>query len=418
MLKAGATTAMLALFLAGCAQSGGNHFSLSDYRSGALASSHHVSPYEGLSRTLVTIERGDTLLKVIERAGGASSFFYSMTRSQQARMSQMHPGDIYEVMVNKEGQVVRLARQMQNGKWLAAEGAGGNIIMSEQDMVSQYREHLISGTLGFDLRRDLVQMGLPETVILEALEVMSAQVDIRETYHPGDTVRVIYRQPMLDGEKAGSPHVKSIQYVNQGDSYFAFRHQTRNGVVGYYDERGRGLGSEWMKKPIQSYTRISSEFNPRRRHPVTGRVRPHNGVDFAAPPGTPIYAASDGIVSVAGRNGGFGIYVAIEHPGKIETRYAHMSRLGSIRAGDRVTKGDVIGYVGTTGLSTGPHLHYEMWVNGVARDPLREGFDMAQNQSLDGSELRRFIASRDRMRPLMERGREYVAIHNAGSSRG
>lgn len=407
MFKAGASTAILSLFLTGCAQSGTSHFSLSDYRP-AFTKFAHESSEEGTSvRSLVSIKRGDTLLGIIDDLGGDSEFYYAMNQNQQSRLSRITPGDMLEIIVD-QGKVLRLSKKLPSGKWLSATRIDDAVFMIEQNMISEYRESMVAGRIGFDLRGDLLRIGLPHELTDTVLDIMLPRVDIRDTYRPGDSIRVIYQQAMLDGKEAGAPQVKSIQYIAQGNSHYAFRHQADSGLESYYDEQGKSLGSSWLREPIKSYTRISSHFNPNRRHPVTGRYRPHNGVDFSAPTGTEIYAASDGVVDVAGRNGGLGIYVAIQHANAIETRYAHMSRLGTARAGDRVKKGDLIGYVGSTGISTGPHLHYEMWVNGVARDPMKDGYQLAQSGTLKGGELERFQVIRDRVMALMESGKTYV----------
>lgn len=413
MLKVGATGALLALVLSGCAHTGAIQGDREGQRSFGASGTHVETKNMGMDRHLITIQKGDSLLKVIGRAHGNDAFYYAMTLYQQREMSEMYPGDIYEVMVDSRGQVARIAKKLPSGKWLAAEKLGLDIIMSEQDMVSQYSEHLVSGDLKYDLKGDLARQGIPSEVINQSLEIMGHKVDVRKTYQPGDTFTVIYRQPMLDGQKVGDPYVTSVKYKNEGKSFFAYRHKTRNGHVGYYDERGKALASSWLKEPIESYSRISSHFNPKRRHPISGKIRPHNGVDFAAPSGTPIYAASDGVINHAGRKGGHGIYVGIDHMGDIKTGYSHMSRLGKgVRSGMPVKKGDLIGYVGTTGYSTGAHLHYEMWVRGVAKDPLTQTKNIAG--SLQGSELSRFIASRDAVTPLMLRGMNYVAVHDVG----
>lgn len=159
----------------------------------------------------------------------------------------------------------------------------------------------------------------------------------------------------------------ALQGVNEGP-YFIVRHISQ-GEAGYYDGEGFPLAPTWISRPLDGEYRLTSEFNPERRHPVTGRVRPHNGIDFAARPGTPVLAATDGVVVHAARKGSWGRLVVLRHGNGVETRYAHLKRISNLLPGDRVAAGQVIGSVGSSGLSTGPHLHFEVYQRGIPQDP-------------------------------------------------
>jgi len=164
--------------------------------------------------------------------------------------------------------------------------------------------------------------------------------------------------------------VLAAEVTNRGKMHRAVWFESADGTVkGYYSPEGKGMRKAFLRVPID-FARVSSGFNPHRRHPITGKVRAHRGIDFAAPTGTPIYAAGDGRIEFAGRKGGYGNAVVINHGKGITTLYGHMSRFGkSARGGRQVRQGELIGYVGSTGASTGPHLHYEYRVKGVHKNP-------------------------------------------------
>ena len=163
--------------------------------------------------------------------------------------------------------------------------------------------------------------------------------------------------------------ILAVEFVNGGDAYRAVRFTAPDGTAAYYTPQGHSLRKAFIRAPV-TFTRISSRFNPSRRHPVLNRLRAHKGVDYAAPTGTPVHAAGDGKVRFVGRKGGYGNIVEIDHSGGVTTVYGHLSKFArGLSRGDRVRQSDVIAYVGMTGLATGPHLHYEYLVRGVHKDP-------------------------------------------------
>ena len=184
--------------------------------------------------------------------------------------------------------------------------------------------------------------------------------------------------------------IMATQFVNQGRVYTAIRYVDEEGEVGYYSPEGESMRKAFLRNPLDVF-RISSNFNPNRRHPILNTIRAHKGTDYAAPTGTPIRATGDGRVTHAGRLGSFGNLVVVKHAGGFETKYAHLSRYArGISKGDRVRQGDVIGYVGATGGATGPHLHYEFLVNGVHQNPRTILDRLPKAESIDPTEMDRF----------------------------
>jgi murein DD-endopeptidase MepM/ murein hydrolase activator NlpD len=203
-----------------------------------------------------------------------------------------------------------------------------------------------------------------------ANEIFGWDIDFANDIREGDEFSVLYQRKFQDGAYVSDGRVLSAEFVNQGKTHRAVWFESADGSVkGYYTPEGKGMRKAFLRAPLD-FLRVSSKFNPNRRHPISGKVRAHKGIDYAAPTGTPIFAAGDGRIEFAGRKGGYGNAVIIDHGRGITTLYGHMSRFGkSARGGRQVRQGELIGYVGSTGASTGPHLHYEYRVQGVHKNP-------------------------------------------------
>ncbi|MCR5506466.1 MAG: M23 family metallopeptidase [bacterium] len=250
---------------------------------------------------------------------------------------------------------------------------------------------------GASLTQVAVQQGIPYNVIDKFYEIFSFDVDFERDIYPGDKFQIMYEQLYSDnGEYLGSGNVIFASlYLNSRRSEFRlFRYENQKGTVGYYDENGKGASKTLKKTPING-ARISSKYG-NRKHPVLGYSKAHKGVDFAAPTGTPIPAAGSGKVVFRGWINGYGNYIKIRHNGTYSTAYAHMSRFKSdVKTGTQVKQGQIIGYVGSTGLSTGPHLHYEIIKDGIQVNPLSVKLPSIQN--LSGNEIAKFTSVRDKI---------------------
>ncbi len=205
-----------------------------------------------------------------------------------------------------------------------------------------------------------------------ATQMFGWDIDFALDIRQGDEFNVVYEQKYQDGEYVSDGKVLAADFVNQGKTHRAVWFESGDGEVkGYFTPDGKGLRKAFLRAPLD-FTRISSAFNSRRLHPILGIVRAHKGTDYAAPTGTPIWSAGEGRIAFAGRKGGYGNVMIIDHGKGISTVYGHMSRFGkSMRVGRHVQQGETIGYVGMTGLATGPHLHYEYLVNGTQRNPAK-----------------------------------------------
>jgi murein DD-endopeptidase MepM/ murein hydrolase activator NlpD len=232
------------------------------------------------------------------------------------------------------------------------------------------RRELIAGTIRSSLFQTLNEMNESDELALEMAETFSYDIDFNTELQPGDHFKVAVEKQLRYGEFVKYGKVLAAEFSNKGKVYSAFRFTDSDGRSEFYDVRGRALKRDLLKSPLK-FSRISSKFSRRRFHPVLGVFRPHLGVDYSAPTGTPIYAAGSGRVAVAGWKNGFGKFIQIQHGSEFSTMYGHLSRFATgVQAGEKVQQGQLIGYVGATGLATGPHLDYRITRKGVFVNPL------------------------------------------------
>ncbi len=212
-------------------------------------------------------------------------------------------------------------------------------------------------------------VGGHDSTTLALADLFAWDIDFVNDIQPGDTFTVTYEEIYDHGKYVEDGPILAARFVNDGHQYLAVRYVSPDGHAGYYTPDGRSLRKAFLRAPLE-FTRVSSPFSLHRRHPILNLIRAHKGVDYAAPIGTPVRAAGDGRVIFAGRKGGYGNVVELDHAHGIMTVYGHLSRFArGLRVGEHVAQGAVIAYVGMTGLATGPHLHYEFRVNGVYKNP-------------------------------------------------
>ncbi|MDQ2994003.1 MAG: M23 family metallopeptidase, partial [Pseudomonadota bacterium] len=209
--------------------------------------------------------------------------------------------------------------------------------------------------------------------------------------HNGDSFSILFEEKFLDGQRVSTGNILAAEFINNGKAYRAVRYTDQHGVSDYYTPDGRNLKKRFTRTPVK-FTRISSKFTMGRWHPVLHRMRKHQGVDYAAPTGTPVKATANGHITFKGRKGGYGNALVIDHGDHYSTLYGHLSAYSkAAKTGTRIRQGDIIGYVGMSGLATGPHLHYEFLVNGVHRDPL--SVKLPIGEPIPPSQLKKFRAS-------------------------
>lgn len=246
------------------------------------------------------------------------------------------------------------------------QGFQSATVYKEVEKVTRYSEGAIENSLFLDAPK----YGLDDRLVLSLAEIFGWDIDFALDIRQGDTFRVLFEENYVDGESIGYGDIVFAEFVNQGKQYQALRYADHLGQASYYTPDGYSLHKAFIRTPV-NFSRISSKFNLSRQHPVLHTIRAHKGVDYAAPTGTPVKATSDGKIIYAARKGGYGNVIEIQHPNRYSTLYAHLDRFApQVKYGTSVKQGQVIGYVGSTGLATGPHLHYEFRIDGVHHNPL------------------------------------------------
>lgn len=271
-----------------------------------------------------------------------------------------------------------------------------------------------SGVLETNFWQALTDNGLSDELADGMIDVLAASVDF---YHQkvGDRFKVVYEQHYVEGEPVGTGKIMAAEYEREGKHYYAVNFQQDGEKSDYFDYEGHPARKAFLKAPVK-FSRISSRYSLNRLHPILGYNRPHFGTDYAAPHGTPILAVADGIVLEATRRGGNGNFVRLRHDGSIETQYLHMSGFArGLRSGTRVVQGQTIGYVGSTGLATGPHVCFRFWKNGRQVDFLRQ--NLPQPKPISGAVFEQFKVVRDSMIQMLNavqyRTREEILRHKA-----
>jgi murein DD-endopeptidase MepM/ murein hydrolase activator NlpD len=329
------------------------------------------------------VRRGDTLRNVLERAGVAPADFHPAIVAL---------GDVFDARTLRSGQKIdlylRLPEEEGKDPLLMAltfapdvaqtievtRRSDGAFHARKFDAPLTRRVARAQGAITESLYADAIEAGADALVIGEIARLLAYAVDFQREIHPGDPFEIVFEQFLNPaGQVVKTGEIYYIGFAPRGRelAYWRFNPPGDDEDTGYYDAKGESARRFLMKTPVNA-TRISSGFSSARRHPVLGYTRAHKGTDFAAPRGTPIYAAGNGVVERANRYGSFGNYVRIRHANGYKTIYGHLNGFArGVRAGVRVRQGQTIGYVGMTGTATGPHLHYEVHVNGTAVNPMR-----------------------------------------------
>jgi len=309
-------------------------------------------------------ERGDTLAALLERLGVAAEDSRQLARAPAMRF--LRPGGAVSARVGAGGELLELSYQPARELQMVIERTDAGF-RAEQRPASLRTETLMrAGVVQSSLFAGADAAGIPDTVAIQIADIFAGEIDFHRDLRSGDRFSVVYEQHYVGGRAVHAGRVLAAEFVNQGRRSRAVHFTAASRGDGYYAPDGSNLRKEFLRSPLE-YTRISSGFGMR-RHPFLRSWRAHAGVDYAAPTGTRVRAAGDGVVAFAGRKGGYGNVVILHHRGQYSTLYAHLSRV-NVRRGTRVTQGDIVGHVGSTGWATGPHLHYEFQIAGRSRNP-------------------------------------------------
>ncbi len=343
---------------------------------------------------IVTVEKGDALGSVMEKAGVPSEDSHEVIAALKEhfdpRRLKVGQDVSMHFVPDEEGklQFAAMRIEMDPIKTVNVEkidaGYRAGLIEKDVEQVISAKKAVIKNSLSGAAEK----AGIPQSVVNEAIKIYSWNIDFQRDIREGDSLEIMYDNYQTDdGYVAKAGEVLYAKLVLSGREIPLYRFKMKDGSSDYFGPDGRSIKRTLMKTPING-ARLSSGFGMR-RHPVLGYGKMHKGVDFAASTGTPIYAAGDGTVEYASRFSSYGNYVRIRHNNSLKTAYAHMSRI-AVKNGERVKQGEVIGYVGTTGRSTGPHLHYEVLVGGKQVNP--RSVNLPTGQELAGGELKQFKA--------------------------
>jgi murein DD-endopeptidase MepM/ murein hydrolase activator NlpD len=316
--------------------------------------------------------RGDTIGSLLARAAVHDPDALTFLRGNAVArpLYQLRPGEPVRVATDDEGRLIALRFLAGNGESLEVARKGDAFAASSAPPATETRLTLRGGEIRSSLFNAADDVGIPDAITLALTDVFAGDIDFYHDLHQGDRFSVLYETRYVDGEAVAVGRIIAAEFVNQGTTFRAFLWQSQDGSEGYYAEDGKSTRKAFLLSPME-FSRMTSGFTAARFHPFLQTMRAHRGIDFAAPTGTPIRAAGDGIVTFAGVQNGYGNVIMIQHEGEYSTVYAHLSRFATeTKGGARVHQGDTIGYVGQTGWATGPHLHYEFRVNNMQRNPM------------------------------------------------
>lgn len=317
-----------------------------------------------------TVRAGDNMAIIFKRNGLSARTLHILTQTTHgkiltgifpgARLTFISDGSQLASLTYQPGPLERVIfTRNLDGSFSSKE------VMDEPDKLLSFKHGVINNSLFLTSQA----IGLPDNITMRLAQIFQWDIDFVLDIRPGDEFYAVFEEQYLDDEFIGFGDILAARFVNQGKSYTAVRYANESGSADYFNPKGLSMRKAFLRAPVE-FSRISSSFNLRRKHPLYKTVRPHRGIDYAAPTGTPILAAGDGKVEIASRTKPNGKYVVIKHGEQFVTKYLHLSQFArNIKAGRRVKQGQTIGYVGATGYATGPHLHYEFLVNGVHQNP-------------------------------------------------
>jgi murein DD-endopeptidase MepM/ murein hydrolase activator NlpD len=316
----------------------------------------------------VTVRPGQSLDTIFRQQGFSARTLHDImaVNADTRKLKDIRPGDLFEFQRFEDGTLRRMRYAVDEANYLIVDYDGEQARASEQarDLITEITE--TSGTITSSLFLAGKQAGLTDNMVMKLANLFGWDIDFVLDIREGDRFYLLYEKIYRDGSFLRDGEIIGATFINQGEKFQALRYFV-NGQAQYFAPDGRNMRKAFLRAPL-NFSYISSNFNPKRFHPILKRVKAHNGIDYKAPKGTPVYAAGDGKVIKSDYNKFNGNYVFIQHANNIVTKYLHFTKR-NVKQGQRVRQGQVIGFVGSTGLAQAPHLHYEFVVNGVHRNP-------------------------------------------------
>ncbi|MHB1216390.1 MAG: peptidoglycan DD-metalloendopeptidase family protein [Thiobacillus sp.] len=318
------------------------------------------------------IQSGDTLANALSRLKIDDLEIQRLLGTGAVRQlaSSIRVGRRIQATTTQDGQLVTLQFERGDAPALTVRRQGDSYVTEEGSALMETRVVMRSGRILSSLYGATDSAGIPDKIANQMAETFSTSLDFREDLRRGDTFSVIYTVDYRSGEPVATGKLLAAEFINAGKAYRVVLFRDASGREDYYTPEGESLKKGFLRSPLE-FSRITSNFSKSRKHPLLGYARAHTGVDFGAPTGTRVKATGDATVAFSGRKGGYGNLLILRHPNGYETYYAHLSAFATgIRPGRPVSQGQVVAYVGTTGASTGPHLHYEVRIAGRPQNPM------------------------------------------------
>lgn len=352
-----------------------------------MAAVAQISPDAGATTTIrdkwhtITVQVGDTLSKLFEKLGVSTTVLDKIINNSagKSELTNIYPGQELAFLFDERAELKEIKLNLSSTKDLhvTKTDKGFKYHYEEKQPTKKvlFKTAKINGSLYATAQR----VGLDDKLIMQMADIFGCDIDFSLDIRDNDSFRVLYEEEYILDQKIKTGKILAVEFNNQGKLYKAVRYTDNKGHSGYYSPEGFSLQKTFLRSPVE-FTRISSHFSHARRHPILHKIRSHKGVDYAAPSGTPVKSAADGKISFIGTKGGYGKSVEIMHGQKYSTFYAHLSRFGKkLKHGSTVKQGEIIGYVGKTGLATGAHLHYEFRINGVHHNPVTVSLPRTQS---------------------------------------
>jgi len=327
--------------------------------------------HEEIPFTSVTIHPGDNLIRIFNRQNIPTITLYELLKNpnNEKYLKNIKPGEVIDLQI-KNGQLTALNYPISANEVLQIKQIKGAYQSVVRKVPTENRMHYFNCTIKHSLSRDLNEQGVSPGMIAQLEKIFSDQINFQRSLRPGDQIQLIVKEVRSPHQHPEQKTLMAASIQHRGQTYQAFRYTNAINQTHYFNKNGASLQRAFSRYPVK-YLFISSKFNPHRMHPILHVLRPHYGVDFAAPIGRPVHATADGQIFLIGPDSGYGNTIKIRNTSSITTIYAHLSRFApQLKRHSWVKKGQVIAYVGSSGLSTGPHLHYEIRIHNIPKDPL------------------------------------------------
>ncbi|MBM7038611.1 peptidoglycan DD-metalloendopeptidase family protein [Vibrio ulleungensis] len=377
----------------------GRHYPLT-INTQALNPTQRIDPIVALDWQSITVGNGESAAILFQRIGLSARLLHQLVHTNndiEKQLTRLRPGDTLKFGFDNERKLIQMQRQLSEFEtFVITRDSNDNFVSSLDKKEINTRLNYAEASITSSFWNAGIAAGLTANQIMELAGIFGWDIDFALDIREDDAFQVLYEERYVEGEMVGRGKIMAAIFSNQGDTFTAIRDSKTDN---FYDDEGRAMKKAFLRSPLD-FRRVTSSFNPNRRHPVTGKVTAHRGTDYAAPVGTPIWAAGDGTVLQSGYNQFNGNYVFIKHSNTYITKYLHL-KSRKVKKGQRVKQGQTIGTLGGTGRVTGPHLHYEFLVNGVHKNS--RTVKLPQSKSLTGDHKTQFLAEASQRLGELER---------------